>query len=51
MFCAFGAHLEKGANRFQKMSVSHPRQHKIVMDRIGMRGPLELIDVKVTFDE
>lgn len=51
MFCAFGAHLEKGANRFQKMSVSHPRQHAIVMDRIGMRGPLELIDVKVTFDD
>lgn len=51
MFCAFGAHLEKGANRFQRMSVSHPRQHGIIMDRIGMRGPLELIDVKVTFDE
>ena len=51
MFCAFGAHLEKGANRFQKMSVSHPRQHSIVMDRIGMRGPLELIDVKVSFDD
>ncbi|WAX23071.1 hypothetical protein pA_gene0030 [Vibrio phage 13VT501A] len=50
MFCAFGAHLEKGANRFQKMSVSHPRQHSIVMDRIGMREPLELINVKVTFD-
>jgi hypothetical protein len=31
------------------MSVSHPRQHKIVMDRIGMRAPLELIDVKVDF--
>lgn len=50
MFCAFGAHLEKGANRFQRMSISHPRQHAIIMDRIGMRSPLELIDVKVTFD-
>lgn len=49
MFCAFGAHLEKGANRFQRMSVSHPRQHGIIMDRIGMREPLELIGVKVTF--
>ncbi|AZU97895.1 hypothetical protein [Vibrio phage LP.1] len=51
MFCAFGAHLEKGSNRFQRMSISHPRQHKLIMDRIGMREPLELIDVKVTFDD
>lgn len=51
MFCAFGAHLEKGANRFQRMSVSHPRQHSIIMERIGMRKPLELINVKVTFDD
>ncbi len=51
MFCAFGAHLEKGSNRFQRMSVSHPRQHAIVMDRIGMRKPLEMIDVKVDFCE
>jgi 3'-phosphoadenosine 5'-phosphosulfate sulfotransferase (PAPS reductase)/FAD synthetase len=51
MFCAFGAHLEKGSNRFQRMSVSHPRQHALIMDRIGMREPLELINVKVTFDD
>lgn len=51
MFCAFGAHLEKGSNRFQRMSVSHPRQHRLIMDRIGMREPLELINVKVSFDE
>jgi len=51
MFCAFGAHLEKGSNRFQRMSISHPRQHALIMDRIGMRGPLELINVKVDFNE
>lgn len=51
MFCGFGAHLEKGLNRFQKMSVTHPRQHKIVMDRMGMRKAMELIDVKVEFGE
>ncbi|MCP4392754.1 MAG: phosphoadenosine phosphosulfate reductase family protein, partial [Alphaproteobacteria bacterium] len=33
MFCAFGAHLEQGSKRFQRMSVRHPRQHAIVMDR------------------
>ncbi len=51
MFCGFGAHLEKGLNRFQKMSVTHPRQHAIVMDRMGMRKAMEMIDVKVDYDE
>jgi 3'-phosphoadenosine 5'-phosphosulfate sulfotransferase (PAPS reductase)/FAD synthetase len=51
MFCGFGAHLEKGKNRFQKMDVTHPRQHAIVMDRMGMRKAMELIDVKVEFDD
>ena len=51
MFCAFGAHLEKGSNRFQRMSITHPRQHRLIMERIGMRKPLEIINVKVTFNE
>lgn len=51
MFCAFGAHLEKGANRFQRMSISHPRQHRIIMDRMGMKRVLDLINVKTTLDE
>ena len=50
MFCGFGAHLEKGLNRFQKMSVTHPRQHAIVMDRMGMREAMEMINVKVDYD-
>lgn len=51
MFCGFGAHLEKGLNRFQKMAVTHPRQHAIVMDRMGMRKAMEMIDVKVDYEE
>lgn len=51
MFCGFGAHLEKGLNRFQKMSVTHPRQHKIVMDRMGMRKAMEMINVKVDYED
>lgn len=51
MFCGFGAHLEKGLNRFQKMSVTHPRQHAIVMDRMGMREAMDMIDVKVDYCE
>lgn len=51
MFCAFGAHLEKGSNRFQRMSISHPRQHRIIMDRLGMAKVLDVIGVKTTFDK
>lgn len=28
IFCAFGAHLEKGETRFQKLAVTHPRQYE-----------------------
>ncbi len=51
MFCGFGAHMEKGLNRFQKMDVTHPRQHRIVMERMGMRKAMELINVKVDYCE
>ena len=27
MFCGFGAHLEKGENRFQRMRITHPKHH------------------------
>lgn len=28
IFCGFGAHLEKGETRFQKLAKTHPRQHE-----------------------
>lgn len=27
MFCAFGAHLEKGKTRFQRLKETHPKQY------------------------
>ncbi len=45
MFCMFGIHLEKGENRFQKMAVTHPRQHKTCMDKLGIRQVLEYIGI------
>ena len=27
MFCAFGAHLEKGTNRFERMKLTHPKHY------------------------
>lgn len=28
IFCAFGAHLEKGVNRFQRMKLTHPKHYQ-----------------------
>lgn len=46
IFCAFGVHLEKGENRFQRLKRTHPQLHKYCMDQLGMREVLEYIDVK-----
>ncbi|GAL18507.1 hypothetical protein JCM19235_1930 [Vibrio maritimus] len=50
MFCGFGAQLEKAPNRFQRMEITHPRQHKVIIDRMGMGEALKLIDVKVNYE-
>lgn len=31
MFCPFGAHLEKGETRFQRLKHTHPRQYEFMM--------------------
>lgn len=32
MFCAFGAHLEKGVNRFQRMKETHPKHYRFCIE-------------------
>lgn len=49
MFCGFGAHLESFPNRFQRMEVTHPRLHRVIVDRMGMGKVMELIDVSVSY--
>ena len=46
MFCMFGVHLEKGANRFQRMYYTHPRHWDTCINKLGLSKPLDLIDVK-----
>lgn len=31
MFCAYGAHLEKGTTRFQRLKITHPKQYEFMM--------------------
>ena len=46
MFCAFGAHLEKCPNRFQKMRETHPEQYDFCMrpKEQGGLGMAEVLD-------
>lgn len=45
MFCMFGVHLEKGINRFQRMSKTHPKQYKYCMEQLKIKEILEYIGV------
>lgn len=46
MFCAFGAHLEKGTNRFQRMSRTHPKQYDYCLRPVdeGGLGMAQVLD-------
>lgn len=46
MFCVFGAHLEKGPNRFQRMAVTHPKQWDYCINKLGMGEALDFIGVQ-----
>lgn len=50
VFCAFGAHLEKSPNRFQRLKETHPKLWEYCMKPwsehgLGMRTVLEFIGI------
>lgn len=45
-FCMFGVHLEKGVNRFQKLYHRDRRMWDTAINKLGLKKPLDLIDVK-----
>jgi 3'-phosphoadenosine 5'-phosphosulfate sulfotransferase (PAPS reductase)/FAD synthetase len=45
MFCAFGVHLEKNPNRFQRMSTSHPKQYQYCINQLGLGEVLDYLKV------
>ena len=45
MFCMFGIHLEKGTNRFQRMALTHPKQHDFCVSKLGCGRVLDYINV------
>ena len=45
MFCMFGLHLEKEPNRFQRMALTHPKQHEFCVGKLGCGKVLDFIGV------
>jgi len=45
MFCMFGVHMEKGENRFQRMSKTHPKQYDYCINKLGLGKVLDTIGV------
>ena len=45
MFCMYGVHLEKGENRFQRMSRTHPKQYDYCINKMGLGEVLDYIGV------
>ena len=42
VFCCFGLHMDEGRhNRFEQLAVTHPKMHRYVMDKLGLREVLE----------
>lgn len=53
MFCMYGAHLEKGINRFQLMQTTHPKQWEYCMKdtEIGGLGLAKVLDyINVSYE-
>ena len=45
MFCMFALHLEKEPNRFQRMALTHPKQHDFCVNKLGCGKVLDYIGV------
>lgn len=43
MFCMFGLAREKGCNRFQRMSKTHPVQWNYCLNKLGLKEVLEFM--------
>lgn len=46
VFCAFGIHLEKGENRYQRLERTHPVLHSYCMEKLGFKGVCEYMGIE-----
>lgn len=45
VYCAYGCHLEKEPNRFQKLAISHPKLYDYCINKLGFGEVLDYIGV------
>jgi len=45
MFCMYGIHMEKSPNRFQKMSLTHPKLYEYCIHQLGCGKVLDYIGI------
>jgi hypothetical protein len=45
VFCMFGIHLEKGDNRFKRLSKTHPHLWSYCMESLGLKEVLEYLKI------
>lgn len=48
IFCAYGIHLEKYPNKFQKLEVTHPKLHDYCINKLNLKYALDMIGVEYT---
>lgn len=46
VFCMFGIHLEKGDNRFKRLSKTHPNLWNFCMNGLGIKEVLEYLNIE-----
>lgn len=51
MFCMFGVHLEKGLNRFQRMSKTHPKLYNYCINDLGLGRVMDYIGVQYKIEK
>lgn len=50
VFCAYGAHLEKGENRYQRLERTHPQLHDYCINKLGFGEVLDYINIPYNAD-
>ena len=45
IYCAFGVHLEKEPNRYQRLEITHPQLYNYCMDKLGFKEVCEYMNI------
>lgn len=46
IYCGFGAHMEKGPNRYQRLKETHPNLYDYCINKLNLKEVLDYINIK-----